>query len=90
MMPISAMTLNSVWQSSSARIAPTPADGSVEMNRDRMNVAFVQHAENDVDGDERGQNQNRFIRQRIQKRRGGALERGLNAGRHADVLLRTC
>jgi len=30
MMPISAMTLNSVRQRSSARIAPTPADGSVE------------------------------------------------------------
>ena len=31
MSPISEMTVNSVRQSSSARIAPTPADGSVEM-----------------------------------------------------------
>jgi len=30
MIPISAMTLNSVRQRSKARIAPTPADGSVE------------------------------------------------------------
>ena len=29
-MPISAMTLSSVRQSSSASSAPTPADGSVE------------------------------------------------------------
>ena len=28
--PISAMTLSSVWNSSSASSAPTPADGSVE------------------------------------------------------------
>ena len=30
MTPISAMTLNSVWNSSSASSAPTPADGSVD------------------------------------------------------------
>ena len=30
MIPMSAMTLNSVLKSSSARKAPTPADGSVE------------------------------------------------------------
>ena len=30
MMPIIAMTLRSVWMRSSARMAPTPAEGSVE------------------------------------------------------------
>ena len=31
MMPIRAMTESSVWKSSKARRAPTPAEGSVEM-----------------------------------------------------------
>jgi len=29
-----------------------------------MDIALVQHAEDDVDGDERGEDQNRFIRKR--------------------------
>ena len=52
-----------------------------------MNVAFVQNAQHDVDGDERGQNQEWFIRERILESRGGALERALNAGRHVQILL---
>ena len=44
-------------------------------NRDGMNVAFVQNAEHDVDGDQRRENQNRLVGERILKCRGGALER---------------
>ena len=34
-------------------------------NRDRVDVAFVQHAQDDVDRHQRGQNQNRLVGQRI-------------------------
>ncbi len=50
-----------------------------------MNEAFVQYAENDVDGDEGGENQDRLITKGAQEGSGSALERCLNAGRHAEV-----
>ena len=43
-------------------------------NRDRMDVAFVEDAEHDIDGDQRGENQHRFVGQRCLKRLGGALK----------------
>ncbi len=49
MIPISAMTLNSVWNANNARSAPTPADGKRRENRDRMNIAFIKHAQHDID-----------------------------------------
>ena len=72
---------------SSASSAPTPAEGSVDKNRDGMDVALVQHPQHDVDGHDRGQNQQRFARQRIAKRRRRPLKAGMNAGRHLDLLL---
>ena len=60
----------------------------MDKNRDRVDVAFVQHAEDDVDGDERGENQDAAHSAARPERSGGALERGLNAERHADVFLR--
>ena len=33
-------------------------------NRDRVDVAFVENAQHDVDGDERGQNQHRLVGER--------------------------
>ena len=50
-------------------------------NRDRVDVAFVENAEHDVHGDERGQNQDRFVRERRLERRGRALKAGLDAWR---------
>src|SRR5215469_11218323 len=52
-----------------------------------MDVAFVQNAQDDVNGDQSSENENRLVGERAQEGRGGALERSLNAGRHADFLL---
>ena len=51
-----------------------------------MNEALVQHAEHDVDRDQRGENQQRFIRERVLEGGGGALEAGLHAGRDVQIL----
>src|SRR5258706_7932206 len=57
-------------------------------NRDRMNVAFVENAENDVDGNQGSQDQDGLIGQRLEEGRRGALERGLDAGWHVQFQLR--
>src|SRR6267143_177314 len=57
-------------------------------NGDRMNVAFVENAENDVDGNQRSQDQDGLIGQGLEEGRRGALERGLDAGRHVQFQLR--
>ncbi len=56
-------------------------------NRDRVNEALVEHAEHDVDRHQRGQNQQRLIGERILERGSGALEAGLQAGRHVHLFL---
>src|SRR5258708_12253135 len=63
----------------SSRVSPSRRWQSGK-NSDRVNKALIQHAENDVDRDQSGQNQWRLIRQRISERRGGSLEIGLQAG----------
>ena len=50
-------------------------------NRDRMHEALVQHAQNDVDGHQRRQNQQTFVGQRALESRGRALIVGHDAGR---------
>ncbi len=55
-------------------------------NRDGMDEALIEDAENDVDGDQRGKNQQRFVGERILERRRCALEVGLQAGREVEVL----
>jgi hypothetical protein len=55
-------------------------------DRDGVDVAFVQDAEDDVDGDQRGEDQHGLIRQRILERLRRSLEGGLDAGREADLL----
>src|SRR3979490_2449892 len=49
-----------------------------------MNEAFVEDAENDVDGSESGKNQNWLIGERILKGLGGALKRSVNGVGHAE------
>src|SRR6266849_4696549 len=51
-----------------------------------MDIAFVENAENDVNGDQRGENQDRLVGKRAQEGRGRSLERGLNAWRHAELV----
>src|SRR6267378_934717 len=50
MMPIKAMTLNSVRQRSQARIAPTPADERVERKRDDRKLALMVEGESRSSG----------------------------------------
>ena len=56
-------------------------------NRDRVDVAFVEHAQHDVDRDQGGQDQQRFVRQRGLERPRRALEAGLDARRQPEFLL---
>ncbi|MNV42019.1 hypothetical protein D3C71_1336760 [compost metagenome] len=52
-----------------------------------MNVALVKHAQHDVHGHHRRQNQQQCTRQRRLERLGRALELSLHADRHANVFL---
>ena len=50
-----------------------------------MNEAFVENAENDVDSDERGKDEDGLIRQRYLECGRSALKSSLDAGRHIEV-----
>src|SRR5947208_6884146 len=50
-----------------------------------MDVALIEHAEDDVDGDERSENQQRLVRERVLKSLGRALELGVNRGGQTHV-----
>ena len=54
----------------SASSAPRPADGSVEMIVSGMREALVEHAEHDIDRDQRRQDQQRLRADRLRDRRG--------------------
>ena len=51
-----------------------------------MDVAFIENTQDDVHGYERGQNQDGLVRKRAKERGGSALERGLNAWWHSDLI----
>ena len=57
-------------------------------DRDGVDVAFVKNAQNDVDGDESGENQNQFVGEGCFEGGGGSLESGLDAGGHVEAFLR--
>ena len=86
-MPISAITLKSLRVMNKRQQRAHARRGQRGKNGDGMDVAFVQHAQHDVDRHQRGQNQHRLVGQRCLKRLRRALKRGLNAGRHADFVL---
>ena len=52
-----------------------------------MNIAFVQHAQNNVDRDDGCKNQEGFTRERVLKCRGRSLKRGMDARRQLNILL---
>ena len=56
------------------------------MNGNRMNEALIQHAEDDVDRDQCGENEQSFVGKRIVEGRCRALKVGLQAGREVKVL----
>ena len=51
-----------------------------------MDVALVEHAEHDVDGDQRGQDQDRLVGQAVAELLRRSLEAGVQAPRHADLV----
>ena len=84
MTPISAMMLKSVWNAIKASRAPTPADGKVDRIVSGMDVALVEHPEHDVDRDQRRQNEEGLVVERILEGLRRALEGAADGGGHAD------
>ena len=68
MMPISAMMLKSVCEQHQCEQRADASRGKRGKNRQRMNVAFVQHSQHDIDSDQRRQNQQRLVGERRLKR----------------------
>ena len=61
--------------------------GQRRENRDRVDVALVEHAQHDVDGDQRGQDQQRLVGERGLEGLRRALEAGADAGGQPDLAL---
>ena len=90
MMPMSAMMLNSVLAQQQSENGADSSGRQRGKNGDRVNEAFVQDAENDVDGDQSGENQDGFIAERFAERPRQCLETWLEcwAGRPTSDLAR--
>ena len=86
-MPISAITLNSMRVKMQRKQSAHAGRGQRGDDGDGVDVALVEHAEHDVDGDERGEDEQRLVGQRGLKCGRRSLEAGVDAGRHADALL---
>ena len=56
-------------------------------NRERMDEAFVQNAEHDVDGDESSEDEVRLVAERILKGLRGSLECSMDCARHTEFSL---
>src|ERR1700733_9787004 len=54
-----------------------------------MDVTLIENAEHDIHGDERSEDQQRFVLQRRAERSGGALKGSLDARGHPDLLTRS-
>ena len=74
MMPMSAMTLNSVPAQHQREERADAGRRQRRQDRDRVDVALVEHAEHDVDGDQRRQDQERLAGQRLAEGLRRALE----------------
>ena len=86
MTPISAMMLNSVWNSSSASTAPDARRGQGREDGDGVDVALVENAEHDVDGGERREDQDRLVAQGLLIGARRALEAAMDGRGHADLV----
>ena len=53
-----------------------------------MNITLVENAEDDINRDDRGQDEERFVCQRSFEGTRGSLELRLHAQRHPNLLLR--
>ena len=87
MMPMIPMTPRSLPTSSRARRAPIPADGQRGQDRDRMDEALVEDAQDDVHRHDRGGDQEELVGERALERVGRALEGRHDARGHAELRL---
>ena len=90
MMPMSAMTLKSIVEEHQRQQRADAGRGQRGKNRDGVDVALVEHAEHDVNGDERGQDQHRLVGQRGLKGLRRALEAAPGCWRAVRSCLRPC
>jgi len=79
------MTLSSVWVISRAQQRAHACRRQSGKNGDGVDQAFIQHPQNDVDDDQRGQNQEGLTGERALKRRRSSLESAVDGARHADL-----
>ena len=68
-------------------MAPTPADGRVEIIVTRMHQIFVEHPEHDVDGQQRCRHQDRHGAQRLLVSEERSRKKALDRGRCAQLFL---
>ena len=87
MMPISAITSRSIPNEHQRQQRTHAGRRQRREDRDRVNVALIEHSQHDVDRDECRQNQQRFVAQRGLECLGRALERGIDAQRQAEFFL---
>ncbi len=86
-MPIRAISERSLPVSINASNAPTPGRGQAGENRDRVDIALIKHAQDDVDDDDGGQDEKRLALERGAELGGAAGEGGHHGFRQADFLL---
>ena len=85
MMPISAMTLSSMPATQQRQERADAGRRQRGEDRHGMDVALVEHAEDDIDRDQRRQDQQRLVRERGLEGLRGALEAALDARRQAEL-----
>ena len=85
MMPMMPMTPRSLPATSRASSAPDAGRRQRREDGDRMDEALVEHAEHDVDRDDRGEDQEELVAERRLEGERRALEARDDAVRHADV-----
>ena len=83
--PISAMIVNSVPNSDQREQRADARRGQRREDRERVHQALVEHAEHDVDGEERGEDQPAAGSAATLERARRALERAVDRRRHADA-----
>ena len=85
-MPMMATTVSSVAADHQREQRADAGRRQRGKNRDRVDIALVQHAQNDVNRHQRRQDQQRLVGQRSDEGLRRALERGLHRGRRGQFL----
>ena len=85
MIPMKAMMVNSVSNSFERDQRADARRGQRRQDGDRMNVALVEHAEHDIDGEQRRADQQQLTRLRLLRSERGAGERAAHRRGHTDA-----